>query len=98
VNDKEKFWIVMYINGVADVLKDANDNILRFSTAKDADFAAEAKAKELGKGYQCAVMESMSYRHGYMTTEKIFYTTSSVAMASSVPEQEPNPKQEKVSV
>lgn len=76
MNDKEKFWIVAYVNGTIDVLRNPDGEIKRFPSVKAADAAAEEKAKELGENYQCAVMESMLYRRGFMTTEKNFYTTT----------------------
>ena len=45
------------------------------------------KAKELGQGYQCFIMESVSFWHGYMTAEKVFCTTSSVTSESNADEK-----------
>lgn len=88
MNDKEeKFWIVAFVNGTTDVLRNEDGNIKRFPSSKEADKAAEEKAKELGSGYQCAVMESISFRHGFMTTEKVFYKTSSVTSESNADEK-----------
>lgn len=83
--NEEKFWIVAFINGKTDVLRNEDGQIKRFNFSKDADKAAEEKAKELGEGYQCAVMESISFRRGFMTTEKVFYKTSSVTSEEKVP-------------
>lgn len=87
MNDKEKFWIVAYVNGIVDVMRTEDNKILQFPSIKQADNAAKEKAKELGQGYQCFIMESVSFWHGYMTAEKVFCTTSSVTSESNTDEK-----------
>lgn len=84
MNDKDKFWMVAFVNGIVDVIRTEDGKIQQFNTIKQADNAAKDKAKELGEGYKCFIMESLSFWHGYMTADKVFCTTNS--SPSEIPE------------
>lgn len=67
---KDKFWMVVTINGSVDVDVDSSGKPLMYSE-KEAQLRAKALALEYGENHYVCVMEYMYAEAGKMVTERI---------------------------